>query len=88
MNLNIICNVIHWLGGLGTFRSREEQVICGIHTEDWFGVALGHMDALEFGTTVALWGWHGIDHAPVMQTHDRNKETGVSLDTKTENGKR
>lgn len=45
-----------------TFGSGEQQVICGIYTENRFGVAFCYIDAMEFGPAAGLRGCHGIDH--------------------------
>lgn len=79
INLNVIWTVVNWVGRLCTFGSREEQVVRGVHAEDGFGVALGHVDTLEFGPAAAFRGRHGIDHAPVTQTHKRSEASGVSF---------
>lgn len=49
-----------------TFRSCEEQIISGVHTENRFGVALGYVDALKFGPPAVLRGRHRVDHTSTI----------------------
>lgn len=49
-----------------TFWPCKEEVICGIHTENRFGVALSYMDTLNFGPPTVLRTRHGVDHTSAV----------------------
>lgn len=47
-----------------TFRASEQQLVCGVHTQDRLGVALRHRHTLQRCRPTPLHASDGIDDAP------------------------
>lgn len=66
MHMTSVSNgFIQWIHfDVCTFGSGEQQLICGVHAQDWLGVSLGYRHTLQGGCPTPFHTADRIDNAP------------------------